>query len=337
MKRNVVVFGGGGFVGWHLIKALRNKNYKVIPVDVVKRVGVVKGNILDFNTCMKFCKDVDIVIHLAGELPYAGWKRELKKGTMWDIMVNGTENVLEACLQNKVKKVIYFSSSAVYGNPPPYPLKEDAQHAPLDEYGKAKSQAEILCKEYMEKGLDMTIIRPMTILGPNFVGILRSMMEFIYNGKRVPIIGDGSNKIQLIHIDDLIDATVKIIENPKSKNEIFNITSDVNEMPTVKEELVELCNYANTGSKVWSLPSWFVRPILKFTSIIGKATMGKEIYTLADKTFLTDNNKAKKLLNWKPKYGNLDALKAGYDWFSKEHDKAKPNLSLPLKIAMAIL
>jgi nucleoside-diphosphate-sugar epimerase len=335
--KNVVIFGGCGFVGQHLTKSLQNKKYKVVPVDVVQKPNAVIGDIRNSKDCDKFCKDADIVIHLAGELPHAGWQKELPKGTMWKIMVDGTRNVLESCLKYKVKKIIYFSSSAVYGSPPTYPLKEDAPHRPLDEYGKAKSRAEDLCNKYMARGLNTTIIRPMTILGPNFVGILRSMMEFIYNGKTFPLIGGGKNKIQLIHIDDVVSAVIACIENPKSKNEVFNITSDMDGMPTIKEELDELCKYAKTGAKVRPVPSWVVRPVLLFTRVIGKATMGKEIYTLADKTFLTDNSKAKKLLGWKPKYGNVDALEAGYDWFSKNHEIAKPNLSLPLKIAMRLL
>lgn len=334
--KNVVIFGGAGFVGQHLAKAFQNKKYKVVQVDVVQKSNVITGDIRNSEDCDKFCKNADIVIHLAGELPHAGWKEELPKGTMRKIMVDGTKNVLESCLRYKVKKIIYFSSSAVYGSPPPYPLKEDAPHKPLDEYGKAKSRAEVLCRKYMSKGLNITIIRPMTILGPNFVGILRSMMEFIYNGKTFPLIGGGNNKIQLIHIDDIVSAVIACIENPKSKNETFNITSDIDGMPTIKEELDVLCKYAKTGAKLRPLPSWVIRPVLWFTRTIGKATMGKEIYTLADKTFITDNNKAKKLLGWKPKYGNIEALKAGYDWFSSHHDEAKPNLNIWLKLAMKI-
>jgi nucleoside-diphosphate-sugar epimerase len=108
-------------------------------------------------------------------------------------------------------------------------------------------------------------------------------------------------------------------------------------MPTVKKELDQLCRYARTGARVMTINPLIVRPVLDFTSMIGKATMGKEISTLADKTFLTDNSKAKKLLGWKPKYNNLDALKAGYDWFRNNHETAKPKLSLPLKIAIKLL
>ena len=333
VNNRVIIFGGGGFVGSHLVEAL-NKRKLVLPVDVNGKV--LYGDIRNFDTVDNLCKNMDVCVHLAGELPHAGWEKELKKGTMWDIMVNGTENVFRACLRNEVKKVIYYSSSAVYGEPPEYPLKEDSPHAPLDEYGKAKSKAEEICHKYMKQGLDITVIRPMTILGPRFVGILRSMMEFIYNGKNIPLIGKGNNKIQLVHIDDIIDATIKCIENPNSKNETFNITSDMTGMPTIKEELDELCKYANTGAKVKPMPSWIVRPTLMFTRLIGKAAMGKEIAMLADKTFLIDNSKAKALLNWKPKYGNIDALKAGYDWFRTEHDKIDLKLSLPLKIAMKV-
>jgi nucleoside-diphosphate-sugar epimerase len=340
MMKNITLFGGGGFVGTNLSKLMSGK-YDVTQVDI-KSVGekwngqkYFKGDIRNLEDCKKYTEGADVVIHLAGELPHAGWGEELKKGTMWEIMVDGTENVLFACLHNKVKKVIYYSSSAVYGEPPKYALKEDAKHAPLDEYGKAKSKAEDICHEYMKKGLDITIIRPMTILGPGFVGILRSMMEFIYRGKKFPIIGDGSNRIQLIHIEDIMDATIRCIDEPKAKNETFNISSDMNGMPTIREELKELCQYARKGG-IMSFPSWMVKPVLKFTNIIGKATMGKEIAMLADKTFLTDNSKAKKLLGWYPKYGNIEALEAGYDWFSNNHEKSEPNLSLPLKILIRL-
>lgn len=334
--KKAVVYGGAGFVAGHLTKALSN-SYDVVPVDVVPKQGVSLGDITKVADCERFCSGADVVVHLAGELPHAGWKKELPKGTMWNIMVNGTRNVLDESLKAGVKKVVYYSSSAVYGNPPSHALNEDAPHAPLDEYGKAKSEAERICHEYMDKGLDITIIRPMTILGPHFVGILRSMMEFIYRGKRFPIIGRGDNKIQLIHIDDIVDATVLSIEKPEAKNQTFNITSDLDGMPTIRQELDELCKYAGTGASVWPVPSYLVRPVLKLTNIVGKATMGKEIAMLADKTFLADNSKAKMMLGWKPKHNNIEALKAGYDWFKSDHENAKPNLSLPLKIVISVL
>jgi nucleoside-diphosphate-sugar epimerase len=304
---------------------------KTIVMDVSSSPGYTYGDIRDYASVLRLSKGAGVVFHLAGELPPHGWSKG-KKGKMWDIIVNGTENVMRAALENGVKKVVYVSSSAVYGTPTSDLTTEDSPKNPLDEYGKAKLRAEEICQRYIGGGLDITIIRPMTILGDGFVGILRALLEFIYLNRNIPFLGDGSNKIQMVYVDDVVSACILAASSEKSKGEAFNIAA--HDPPTVRGELEELIEYAHSKSKFKPFPAVLVRPFLILTRMFGAAAVGKEVYSLGDKTFVLSTEKAERVLGWRPTTNNSEGLKKSYDWFATNHDEAKPRLSLWLKIAM---
>jgi len=329
----VVLFGGGGFVGRHLDVALRQTGAKTTVVDVSGTPGSVRGDVCDYTSVLRLPEGAGAIFHLAGELPPHGWSKG-KKGQMWDIIVNGTENVMRAALENQVGKVIYISSSAVYGVPTSELITEGSPRNPLDEYGKAKLRAEEICRTYMDRGLDVTIVRPMTILGDGFVGILRALLEFIYLGRNIPFLGDGSNRIQMVYVDDVVNACLLAASSERSRGEVFNIGS--HDPPTVRAELEELIRYADSKSEFKPFPATLVRPFLILTRMVGAAAVGKEIYSLGDKTFVLSTEKAEKVLGWAPTLGNVEGLKRSYDWFVANHDEAKPKLSLALKMAMRV-
>ncbi|MGD1055311.1 MAG: NAD(P)-dependent oxidoreductase [Nitrososphaerales archaeon] len=333
LKAPVVLFGGGGFVGRHLDTAFRQMGAKTTIVDVSGSPMSVHGDVRDYTSVLKLSEGANIIVHLAGELPPHGWSKG-RKGEMWDIIVNGTENVMRAALENGVGKVIYISSSAVYGVPTSDLITEDSPKNPLDEYGKAKLRAEETCRKYIDGGLDITIVRPMTILGDGFVGILRALLEFIYLGKNIPFLGDGSNRIQMVYVDDVVNACLLVASSERSRGEVFNIGS--HDPPTVHAELEELIRYANSKSEFKPFSAALVRPFLILTRMFGAAAVGKEIYSLGDKTFVLSTEKAEKALRWAPTLGNVEGLKRSYDWFVANHDEAKPKLSLALKVAMRV-
>lgn len=306
---------------------------KTIVVDVSSSPGYIHGDIRDYASVLELSKGAGIVFHLAGELPPHGWSTG-KKGQMWDIIVNGTENVMRAALENNVKKVVYVSSSAVYGVPTSGLTTEDSPRNPLDEYGRAKLRAEEICAKYIDEGLDITIIRPMTILGDGFVGILRALLEFIYQNRNIPFLGDGSNRIQMVYVDDVVSACILAASSEISKGEAFNIAA--HDPPTVRAELEELIKYADSKSKFKPFPATLVRPFLILTRIFRAAAVGKEVYSLGDKTFVLSTEKAERMLGWRPTTDNVEGLKKSYDWFATNHDKVKPRLSLWLKIAMRV-
>jgi nucleoside-diphosphate-sugar epimerase len=329
----VVVTGGSGFVGRHLNAELHRMGLKTIVIDVSGSPEYVYGDIRDYASVLRLTGGAGAIFHLAGELPPHGWSIG-KKGQIWDVIVNGTENVMRAALENNVKKVVHISSSAVYGVPTSDFTTEDSPRNPLDEYGRAKLRAEEICRKYSDQGLDITIIRPMTILGDGFVGILRALLEFIYQNRNIPFLGDGSNRIQMVYVDDVVNACILAAGSEKSKGEAFNIAA--RDPPTVRAELEELIKYANSKSRFKPFPSSLVRPFLILTRMFGMAAVGKEVYSLGDQTFVLSTEKAERILGWRPTIGNVEGLKKSYDWFATNHDKVKPRLSLWLKIAMRV-
>ncbi|QQG40195.1 MAG: NAD(P)-dependent oxidoreductase [Candidatus Aenigmatarchaeota archaeon] len=333
MKTPVLIIGGSGFLGGHLSAALRSRGIDTKVVDVVPSEGYIRGDVRDYKTVLELTRDAGTVFHLAGELPPHGWSKG-KKGQMWDIMVNGTENVLKASLENKVKKVVYLSSSAVYGVPLQTPVSENAPKKPLDEYGRAKLRAEELCLAYASKGLDVTMIRPMTILGEGFVGILRAVMEFICSGKPVYILGSGKNSIQMVHVDDIVRGCLLAADKGRA-GEAYNMAAGA-PIPTVREEMEHMIKHAGTKSGVRPVPAFIVRPALAMVKAAGVAAVGTEVYNLADKTFVLSTEKARLELGWKPTREMLESLDESYDWYAKNRNAVKPTLSPWLRLAMML-
>ena len=111
------------------------------------------------------------------------------KALFQSVNVRGTQNMLEAARGEGVAKVVYTSSSAVFGAPRNNPVTEDTPPAPGEAYGRAKHDGEALCRQYAERGLDVTIIRPRTIMGHGRLGIFQILFEWIREGRNVPVLG----------------------------------------------------------------------------------------------------------------------------------------------------
>ena len=112
-----------------------------------------------------------------------------QKKIFWQVNVSGTQNVLQSSLSNKVKKVIFISSSAPYGIPKEIPLREGSEFNPVCDYGRSKIAAERVCNEYRAKGLNIIILRPRTILGRGRLGLFQILYSWIADRKNIYIIG----------------------------------------------------------------------------------------------------------------------------------------------------
>src|SRR3989338_5391186 len=163
-------------------------------------------------------KDVDIVVHTAAALPL------YKKEDIFSTDIKGTRNVLQAAFDNKVKRVIHISSTAVYGIPNHHPLYETDKLEGVGPYGKAKILAERVCEDYRQKGMCVPILRPKSFIGPERLGVFAIYYDWIKSGKNIPIVGNGKNRYQLLDVDDLCDAIYLCSTKPKSiVNDAFNI------------------------------------------------------------------------------------------------------------------
>jgi nucleoside-diphosphate-sugar epimerase len=209
----IFVTGSSGFIGTQLIKKL--KNFEVITDSInSKKIDLKKmDELIQIESS-------DIVIHLAAKTQKGGSWNEY-----FDNNVTGTKNILEYCIQKKVKKII-FLSSYVYGNPKYLPIDENHPISPHNDYTKSKFIAEELCEKYAKEfNLNVIILRPFNIFGETLDhGFLISNLINSLNNNKIITITNEFSKRDFLFIQDLIDLILKIIEYD-FKFEIFNVGS----------------------------------------------------------------------------------------------------------------
>jgi nucleoside-diphosphate-sugar epimerase len=317
-----LVTGGAGFCGTEIVKLLLSKKEKVRVLDIEdlpeelqnKGIDFIKADIRDAKKVDEACIGVDKIIHTIAKVPISKAGREF-----WEVNVTGTKILLDAAIKHKVKKFVHISTSAVQFSKQ-NPVGESDPYNPVGPYAKSKMEGEILCRNYFDR-LDISIIRPRTVLGTGRLGIFDIFFEWISEGKNVYIIGKGKNKIQFLYSTDL--ATCCYLASLKKGSDIFNIGSA--SFSTLKEDLQYLLDYAKTGSKIKSLPINPTIPLLKALDLLHLSPLASWHYLTFHKDFYFTNEHAKKILKWEPKFGNKESLARSYDDYLKNKSKPRPN------------
>lgn len=208
----ILITGSSGFIGKKVVRKL--DKFEIITdsndsehIDLQNREQVMK---LD---------SADVVIHLGGKTPQS----ELKWSEYFDNNVIGTLNVLEYCIQKKVKKIIYVSSY-VYGNPKYCPVDENHPINPHNAYTESKYLGERLCEFYCNRSdLNLIILRPFNIFGESMKEgfLITNLINSVKTGKKVTIVNKNSKR-DFLHVDDFVDLIVKLIDR-NFKFEVFNV------------------------------------------------------------------------------------------------------------------
>ncbi len=312
-----LVTGGSGFLGHNLCKYLAKKGHDVATIDLEEfnypeknKVAAYKGDIRDKELVSKIMKGTDVIVHAAAALPL--WPEK----DIFSTNVNGTKILLDAAVENKAKRFIFISSTAVYGIPKKHPLYETDTLKGVGPYGKSKIMAEKLCDEYRNR-LCVTILRPKTFVGRGRLGVFQILFDWVRRGKNIPIIGNGKNRYQLMDVDDLCDAIYAVSKKPyNAVNDTFN--AGAAEYRTMKEDYQSLLDYAGFGKKVVALPElpavmalrmlWALRlsPLYSWTY----ETAGKDSFVAIDKI---------QNLGWSPKKSNAEALIESYKWYLEHY------------------
>lgn len=318
--KTVLITGGAGFLGFHLSKFLVNKGFNVTILDIENpksksspKVKFVKQDINNLTGLKKQLEGIDYVVHAAAALPIAHDKEPIFKTN-----IGGTKNVLEAALKNKIKRLVFISSTAVYGIPERLPETEGDKISPIGYYGESKVEGEKLCAQFNKKGLSVNIIRPKTFLGPERLGVFTLWFEAIYQGKPVIILGNGDNLYQLLDVRDLCDAIYNALLLKKG-GETFNAGAE--KFGTWKQDLGALIKHAKSKSKILGLPvlpSQFILSILEALNL--SPIVAWHYKTLPINSYVSIQ-KAKKQLGFKPKKSNQDILIESYDWYKKNRAK----------------
>jgi nucleoside-diphosphate-sugar epimerase len=309
------ITGGSGFLGINLARNLLARGHNVISYDIVpfdypekNQVTDIRGDIRDLSKLIQSMKGADIVIHTAAALPL--YTPEDIRSTD----ITGSWNVCEAAHKNNVQRLIHISSTAVYGIPDHHPLYENDTLDGVGEYGKAKIEAENICATYRKKGMIVPIIRPKSFIGPERLGVFALFYDWAADGHGFPMIGWGNNRYQLLDVEDLCDAVYLCATLSDEKvNDTFNIGAK--EFLTMKEDYQAVLDRAGFGKKIHGFPAAPMIWTLRILEALKISPLYKWVYETASKDSFVSIEKAEKVLGYKPKYSNKQALVRNYEWF----------------------
>ncbi len=314
----ITITGGGGFLGWHLSHYFSNDEILLFDFDetlfknIPKNASCFRGDIRNKNHLISAISDSDIVIHAAAALPLAPRKE------IFETNVTGTKNVLEISKKLGVDKVIYVSSTAVYGVPDHHPLVESDEMKGVGSYGESKVLAELECIKQRKSGMFISVVRPKTFIGPERLGVFEILFDWVHDGKKIPVIGDGKNKYQLLDVFDLVSAIDLLMNSEKEEcNDCFNVgASGFN---SVEQDLESLFDASGKGSKVLQTNAPFAKSALAFLEFLNLSPLYKWVYGTADQDSWVDTSKLQNL-GWAPKYSNSDTLIRTYKWYLENRD-----------------
>jgi nucleoside-diphosphate-sugar epimerase len=316
-----LITGGSGFLGINLTRYLLNKGHEVICYDIADfdyperdRITFFKADIRDRAALDRAMPDVHIVVHAAAALPL------YSKEDIYTTDVIGTRNVVEAAYQAGVERLIHISSTAVYGIPDHHPIYEDDPLHGVGPYGEAKIEAERICLEYRQKGMCIPIIRPKSFIGPERLGVFALLYDWARDGRSFPVLGNGKNRYQYLDVEDLCDAIYLCATLPRERvNDTFNIGAK--EFGTVAEDFQAVLDYAGHGKKVKPFPAGPVILGLRILEALGLSPLYKWVYETIAKDSFVSIEKAERVLGFRPKYSNKDALLRNFQWYLDNYEK----------------
>ena len=284
-----VVTGGAGFIGSHLTKILADQGHNVTVIDnlhtgkeenlesVRNKIVFVKGSVLDYNLLEQITKDVDGVFHQAA---LASVQDSFSKPDEYnDVNVNGTENILKLAKKNDFK-VVYASSSSVYGNPQRIPIKESDNKIPINPYAETKLKKEELAMKYSEMGVKVIGLRYFNVFGKGqskeYAGVLKLFLERIRDKLPPKINGDGTQSRDFVYVEDVAYANILSMES-EVNHEFFNVGT-------------------NTSITILDL----AKTIIKFSGLDMEPIFGPVLPGDVNKT-VANIDLIKEKIGWKPK------------------------------------
>ena len=284
-----VITGGAGFIGSHITKTLVEQGHNVTILDnlntgkeknlelIKEKINFVKGDIRDNKLLEEIMVDTDGVFHQAA---LASVQDSFSKpGEYHDVNVNGTENILKLAKKNDFK-VVYASSSSVYGNPEKIPIEESDSKNPINPYAETKLRKEELAAKYSKIGVKVIGLRYFNVFGKGqskeYAGVLKLFLERIRDGLPPKINGDGTQFRDFVFVGDVAEANIMSMKS-EVNHEFFNVGT-------------------NTSITILDL----AKTIIKFSGlniepIFGPSLKGDVMKTIADISLI------KEKIGWQPK------------------------------------
>lgn len=310
-----LITGGSGFIGNLVANRLSSRGEAVRVLDVWSdplrspELEFVQGNVLNREAVAAAMRGIDVVHHNAALVAQSDAGRHY-----WDVNVEGTRIVGEEAAKARVKAIIHLSTTAVYGIPPAGAITEATPLRPVETYGRSKLAGETLLRNLCEKHrIPLLTIRPRVTLGAGRLGIFQILFEWIRESRNVYVIGDGTNRMQFIHADDLMEFYMLALAS--GLQGAYNVGTD--RFGTLGDELENLVRYAGGGSKVRHLPSAIAVNALRLLYHAGLSPLVPWHYLTYHRDCYFDTQPLLKL-GWKPRYSNAEMLRESYDWYCRQ-------------------
>ena len=311
----VSISGGAGFLGLHLARRVLADGGTVRTLDVAplddaeleRGVEEVRGDIRSEQNVRALVDGADVLVHAAAALPIQSSRAAIRS-----VNVEGTANVLAGALTAGVRRIVLISSTAVYGVPERHPIVEDDPLVGVGWYGESKIEAEQLAGEFGRRGLDVVIIRPKTFIGPERLGVFEILFDWIHDGRRIPILGDGENLYQLLAVEDLVDAVARSFTAPVGG---LAVNVGAGSFGTVRDDLQALIDHAGSASRLFPVPVAPAELSLRALELARLSPLAEWHYKTAHKDSFVSIDRARELLGWEPRLSNAETLCATYDWY----------------------
>lgn len=324
--RRILVTGGTGFIGSHLVEELVRNNYDVRVLVRNKRKSIelfgdsvehIVGDLLETSIVEKAVEGVNVVFHLASIINLGN----VSDGYYYKVNVNGTENLLKSCLKKGVKKIVFSSSVNVYPPVSKSPLTEESTCAPDEILGKTKLEAENKIKKICENSdLEFVNLRIARVYGPRDFSLLKLFRQI--NSGFFVMIGKGKGIIQPVYVKDVVDALILSAEKEEVKNETFIIAGL--EALTKRDFCKEIAKFIGKSIPSFYIPAFLAIPpiffIEKLSVLLKKdpvLSRRKVRFFLTSQSFKID--KATKILGFEPKVMLREGLQLTVDWYKKQN------------------
>lgn len=305
-----LVTGGAGFLGVHLLRNLAELGVAVRSLDLVRgcpdTVHEIVGDVRDERVLKRALDGVDVVVHAAAALPTGGSVEETN--------VSGSEHVARAAARMGVARAILVSSGVVYGLGR-CPLSETDEPRPIEAYGRSKLRAETA---WLAEAPAPLVLRPAAFIGPERLGVFGILFRWIREGRRIYVLGDGSNRYQLLDVSDLVSAI--LLAGASDVNGVVNVGGLVS--GTVREDLESLIEHARSESRVVRVPARPARLALSALHSVRLSPLSTWHVHSADRDFVLDCARAADALGWSPARSGAEALCRAYDWYVEDGSTA---------------